>query len=233
MLTSSRPRRTRRCAGREGGLILANDEEIGRRINSAVFPALQGGPLMHVIAAKAVALREALQPAVQVLRQVVVENAKVLAATLAEAGARDRLRRDRLASDAGRSAAAEADRPGRRDQPRASRHHLQQERHSVRSAEADGDLRHPPRLAGRDDAGFRSGRVPHSRELHRRGVARALARGRPTTVRPKRACAQNVRELCARFPIYGGQQRAQANSHRDRTGRKRCAVRFAEPTTPK
>jgi glycine hydroxymethyltransferase len=67
-------------------LILANDEEIGRRINSAVFPALQGGPLMHVIAAKAVALGEALQPAFRHYAGAVVENAKALAATLVEAG---------------------------------------------------------------------------------------------------------------------------------------------------
>src|SRR6266700_2098294 len=72
--------------GPRGGLILANDEEIGRRINSAVFPALQGGPLMHVIAAKAVALGEALQPAFRHYAKAVVENAKVLAATLVEAG---------------------------------------------------------------------------------------------------------------------------------------------------
>src|ERR1700756_5150505 len=49
--------------GPRGGLVLGNDEDIGRRINAAVFPGLQGGPLMHVIAAKAVALHEALQPA--------------------------------------------------------------------------------------------------------------------------------------------------------------------------
>ena len=72
--------------GPRGGLILASDEEIGRRINSAVFPALQGGPLMHVIAAKAVALGEALQPAFRRYAGAVVENAKVLAATLVEAG---------------------------------------------------------------------------------------------------------------------------------------------------
>jgi len=72
--------------GPRGGLILASDEEIGRRINSAVFPALQGGPLMHVIAAKAVALGEALQPAFKHYAGAVVENAKVLAATLVEAG---------------------------------------------------------------------------------------------------------------------------------------------------
>jgi glycine hydroxymethyltransferase len=72
--------------GPRGGLILANDEEIGKRINAAVFPALQGGPLMHVIAAKAVALGEALQPGFRLYAEAVVENAKVLAATLAEAG---------------------------------------------------------------------------------------------------------------------------------------------------
>jgi glycine hydroxymethyltransferase len=72
--------------GPRGGMVLANDDEIGRRINTAVFPALQGGPLMHVIAAKAVALREALQPAFKLYARAVLENAKVLAATLAEAG---------------------------------------------------------------------------------------------------------------------------------------------------
>jgi glycine hydroxymethyltransferase len=72
--------------GPRGGMILAEDEEIGRRINAAVFPGLQGGPLMHVIAAKAVALGEALRPAFRGYAAAVVENARVLAATLAEAG---------------------------------------------------------------------------------------------------------------------------------------------------
>jgi glycine hydroxymethyltransferase len=72
--------------GPRGGLILASDEEIGRRIDAAVFPGLQGGPLMHVIAAKAVALREALEPAFRRYAGEVVENAKELAETLAAAG---------------------------------------------------------------------------------------------------------------------------------------------------
>ncbi len=72
--------------GPRGGLILAQDEEIGRRINGAVFPGLQGGPLMHVIAAKAAALGEALQPAFAAYAAAVVENAQILAATLAQAG---------------------------------------------------------------------------------------------------------------------------------------------------
>src|SRR5207244_3038307 len=60
--------------------------ELGRRINSAVFPALQGGPLMHVIAAKAVALHEALQPAFTLYAEAVVRNAQALVATLSDAG---------------------------------------------------------------------------------------------------------------------------------------------------
>ncbi len=72
--------------GPRGGMILSEDEAIGRRINAAVFPGLQGGPLMHVIAAKAVALGEALQPGFRNYAAAVVENAQVLAATLAEAG---------------------------------------------------------------------------------------------------------------------------------------------------
>jgi glycine hydroxymethyltransferase len=72
--------------GPRGGMILAGDEALGRRIDAAVFPGLQGGPLMHVIAAKAVALGEALQPAFRSYAKSVVENAKVLAETLAQAG---------------------------------------------------------------------------------------------------------------------------------------------------
>ncbi|WOK37268.1 serine hydroxymethyltransferase [Sphingomonas sp. C3-2] len=73
--------------GPRGGMIMTNDEAISKKINSAVFPGLQGGPLMHVIAAKAVAFGEALQPDFKNYAAAVVENAKVLAATLKERGA--------------------------------------------------------------------------------------------------------------------------------------------------
>ncbi len=73
--------------GPRGGMILSNDEALGKKLNSAVFPGLQGGPLMHVIAAKAVAFGEALQPGYKSYIAAVVENAKVLAATLKERGA--------------------------------------------------------------------------------------------------------------------------------------------------
>ncbi len=72
--------------GPRGGMILSNDEAIAKKINSAVFPGLQGGPLMHVIAAKAVALKEALQPEFKAYARAVQENAKVLAEVLKEQG---------------------------------------------------------------------------------------------------------------------------------------------------
>jgi len=74
--------------GPRGGLVLTNDEEIAKKINSAIFPGLQGGPLMHVIAAKAVAFKEALDPSYQVYAQAVVENSKALSKTLVERGLR-------------------------------------------------------------------------------------------------------------------------------------------------
>ncbi|HYG30746.1 MAG TPA: serine hydroxymethyltransferase [Allosphingosinicella sp.] len=73
--------------GPRGGMVLTDDEAIAKKINSAVFPGLQGGPLMHVIAAKAVAFGEALQPAFRSYAKAVIENAKALAGRLKERGA--------------------------------------------------------------------------------------------------------------------------------------------------
>lgn len=72
--------------GPRGGMILSNDEALGKKFNSAVFPGLQGGPLMHVIAAKAVAFGEALRPEFKDYSRKVIENAQVLANTLKAAG---------------------------------------------------------------------------------------------------------------------------------------------------
>ncbi len=72
--------------GPRGGLILTNDEDIAKKINSAIFPGIQGGPLMHVIAAKAVAFKEALSPEFKQYAAQVVANAKVLAETLVKGG---------------------------------------------------------------------------------------------------------------------------------------------------
>ena len=72
--------------GPRGGMVLSRDVELGRKINSAVFPGLQGGPLMHVIAAKAVAFGEALKPDFRAYARCVVENARALAGALKETG---------------------------------------------------------------------------------------------------------------------------------------------------
>lgn len=74
--------------GPRGGMILTKDAEFGTQFNKAIFPGIQGGPLMHVIAAKAVALHEALQPAFKEYAAQVVKNAKTLAAALQEKGFR-------------------------------------------------------------------------------------------------------------------------------------------------
>jgi len=72
--------------GPRGGMILTNDEAIAKKINSAVFPGMQGGPLMHVIAAKAVAFGEALRPDFKIYARNIVDNARALAKTLQENG---------------------------------------------------------------------------------------------------------------------------------------------------
>jgi len=74
--------------GPRGGIVLMRDEAIAKKINSAIFPGIQGGPLMHVIAAKAVAFKEALSPEFKLYQQQVVKNAVILADTLTERGLR-------------------------------------------------------------------------------------------------------------------------------------------------
>ena len=74
--------------GPRGGLILTNDEETAKKINKAIFPGIQGGPLLHIIAAKAVCFGEALTPAFAAYQQHIVDNARVLGETLTEDGFR-------------------------------------------------------------------------------------------------------------------------------------------------
>jgi glycine hydroxymethyltransferase len=83
-ITTSTTHKTLR--GPRGGIILTNNEEHAKKINSAVFPGLQGGPLMHVIAAKAVAFGEALEPEFKIYAKQIVANAKILSAILVKRG---------------------------------------------------------------------------------------------------------------------------------------------------
>ena len=133
--------------GPRGGMVLTDDEAIAKKINSAVFPGLQGGPLMHVIAAKAVAFGEALQPEFKAYAKAVIANAKTLANRLKERGA------DLVAGGTDTHLALVDLRPlgltGKDADESLERagDHLQQERRSVRSAAAGADQRHPRRLA--------------------------------------------------------------------------------------
>jgi glycine hydroxymethyltransferase len=72
--------------GPRSGIILSNDEAIAKKINSAVFPGLQGGPLMHIVAAKAVCFADAMKPEFKIYAQNVVDNARALASSLQEQG---------------------------------------------------------------------------------------------------------------------------------------------------
>ena len=83
-IVTSTTHKTLRAA--RGGIILSNDESLGKKINSAVFPGLQGGPLMHAIAGKAVAFGEALKPDFKTYIQTVVDNARVLGEVLLDRG---------------------------------------------------------------------------------------------------------------------------------------------------
>ena len=150
--------------GPRGGMVLTNDEDIAKKINSAVFPGLQGGPLMHVIAGKAVAFGEALKPEFKAYaaagegqRQDARRDARRRAVSTIVSGGTD----NHLML--GRSAPQEDHRQGggSRAGPRA--HHLQQERHSLRSGKALRHLRHSSRLAGGDLARLRPDRVQGGR----------------------------------------------------------------------
>ena len=168
--------------GPRGGMILTNEEDIAKKVNSAIFPGLQGGPLMHVIAAKAVAFGEALRPEFKVYARAVVENAKALADTMRRRRLCHRRRRHRQSPDAGRPAPEEAHRQGRRGRARPRPHHLQQERRALRPREADGHLRHPPRHPGRHLARLRRRRVPEGGRADRRD--------------PRRPCQERRRGQC-------------------------------------
>jgi glycine hydroxymethyltransferase len=189
--------------GPRGGLIVANDDEIGKRINSAVFPALQGGPLMHVIAAKAVALSEALQPGFRLYAEAVVENAKMLAATLAEAGleimsggtdSHLMLVDLRPLGLTGREAETSLERAGITCNKNGIP--FDPQKPTVTSGIRLGSPAATTRGFGPDE--FRTvGRYIIE-------VLRPLARGPADNGATEARVRKNVRELCVRFPIYRG-----------------------------
>jgi glycine hydroxymethyltransferase len=190
--------------GPRGGLILTDDAEIGKRINSAVFPALQGGPLMHVIAAKAVALHEALQPSFKSYAKSVVENAKVLAATLVEGGLE-------IVSGGTDSHLMLVDlRPlgltGRDAEISLERAGITCNKNGIPFDPQKPTVTSGIRLGS--PAGTTRGFGPE--EFRMVGsyiveVLRALAERPGDNGAAEAGVRENVRNLCARFPIYGGE----------------------------
>jgi glycine hydroxymethyltransferase len=187
--------------GPRGGMVLSNDDELGKKINSAVFPGLQGGPLMHVIAAKAVAFGEALKPAFKGYAAAVVANARALAAVLAQrgsaivSGGTDThlmlvdLRPKKLT---GKAAETSLERAG-----------ITCNKNGVPFDPAKPTLTSGVRLGtpvgttrGFGEAEFRQvGEMIDD-------VLTALARNPDGDAQVERAVREKVRRLCARFPIY-------------------------------
>ncbi|MBV9200779.1 MAG: serine hydroxymethyltransferase [Alphaproteobacteria bacterium] len=190
--------------GPRGGLVLTNDEEVAKRINSAVFPALQGGPLMHVIAAKAVALHEAIQPSFKNYAAAVVENAKVLAAKLIEAGldivsggtdSHLMLVDLRSLGVTGRDAEVSLERAGITCNKNAIP--FDPQKPTVTSGIRLGSPAATTRGFGPEE--FRA------IACHIVEVLRALARGPGDNGATEARVRSSARDLCARYPIYGGQ----------------------------
>ncbi len=188
--------------GPRGGVILSDDEAIAKKLNSAVFPGMQGGPLMHVIAAKAVAFGEALRPSFRTYARNVVENAKALAETLKSkgldivSGGTDThlmlvdLRPKRLTGKVSEA--------GARPRP----HHLQQKRHPVRPRKADGDLGDQARHAGLHHAWLRYRGIPPVGEMIVEVLDVLSQKKAEEDSLIEAAVRDKVKALISRFPIY-------------------------------
>jgi glycine hydroxymethyltransferase len=190
--------------GPRGGMILSNDADIGRKINSAIFPGLQGGPLMHVIAGKAAAFGEALRPQFRLYQQAVADNAKTLAGTLIQrglaivSGGTDShlmlvdLRPKRAT---GKAAEASLDRAGITANKNAIP--FDPEKPAITSGIRLGSPAATTRGFGA--AEFREVAMMIAEVLD--GLAGSNEGGNDAAERAVRA---RVRELCVRFPIYSG-----------------------------
>ena len=189
--------------GPRGGMILSNDLDLGKKINSAVFPGLQGGPLMHVIAGKAVAFGEALRPEFRTYARAVVDNARMLAETLIEqgcdivTGGTDShlmlvdLRPKRVT---GKAAEASLDRAHMTANKNAIP--FDPEKPAITSGIRLGSPAATSRGFGADE--FRQVGQMIGQVLD--GLARSNSEGNETVEREVKA---QVQAMCARFPIYG------------------------------
>ncbi|MFO1057013.1 MAG: serine hydroxymethyltransferase [Dongiaceae bacterium] len=189
--------------GPRGGMILSNDEELGKKINSAIFPGLQGGPLMHVIAAKAVAFGEALQPSFRTYAQAVVDNARVLAERLVEAGLA-------IVSGGTDTHLMLVDLRPKKLTGKAAEHSLEQAGITCNKNGIPFDPEKPTITSGvRLGTPAATTRGFGAAEFRRVGdliatVLDGLAAGGADNGAAERKVREQVRELCRRFPVYPG-----------------------------
>jgi glycine hydroxymethyltransferase len=188
--------------GPRGGMVLSNDDAIGKKINSAIFPGLQGGPLMHVIAGKAVAFGEALKPEFKAYAQSVVDNARMLAQTL-EAGGLDIVSRGtdshmvlvdlRPMKVTGKATEASLERAGITCNKNAVP--FDPEKPTVTSGVRLGS----PAATTR---GFGQGEFRQVAEMILEVVKGLAANGAEANGEVERRVRERVDQLCRRFPIY-------------------------------
>ena len=190
--------------GPRGGMVLSNDPELGKKFNSATFPGLQGGPLMHVIAAKAVAFGEALRPEFRTYQRAVADNAKALAATLIEQGLA-------IVSGGTDSHVMLVDLRPKRVTGKAVEASLERARMTANKNAIPFDPEKPTITSGirlGTPAGTTRGfSVVEFREIGRMvgEVIDGLAQSNDgSNAAIEQAVGERVLALCARFPIYGG-----------------------------
>ncbi len=191
--------------GPRGGMILTDDEALAKKFNSAIFPGIQGGPLMHVIAAKAVAFGEALRPEFRAYQEQVIANAQAMGAALTEGGL------DLVTGGTDSHLLLVDLRPkgvkGNHTEKSLGRAHItgQQERHPVRHRKAGDHQRHPPGVA-RQPRRAASAR-PEFAQVGRwivEVVDGLAANGPEGNAAVEAKVKAEVTELCARFPVYPG-----------------------------
>ena len=187
--------------GPRGGMILTNDETLAKKINSAVFPGNQGGPLMHVIAAKAVAFGEALRPEFRAYAAQVVENARAMAAVLAERGSA-------IVSGGTDSHLMLVDLRPKRLTGKAAEASLERAGITCNKNGVPFDPEKPTLTSGvrlgtpaGTTRGFGVAEFRLVGELIDE-VLNALSRNPDGDAQVERAVREKVRALCARFPIY-------------------------------
>jgi glycine hydroxymethyltransferase len=189
--------------GPRGGMILSNDADLGKKINSAVFPGLQGGPLMHVIAAKAVAFGEALRPEFKIYAKQVVSNASILAETLVKSGVE-------IVSGGTDSHLMLVDLQRKDVTGKATEAALERANITANKNGVPFDPRSPFVTSGvrlgspaGTTRGFREAEFQQIGEMIARVVDGLAANGEENNGAVEAAVKREVLDLTARFPIYG------------------------------